>query len=222
LHLLYPRNSLRGISIRLMTRQGTHMSYLNKPTFDYFCLLREWLGGKGEILSYDYPCSDVVMHWSQGRVKVSISSTFFVPNFVTKNYKAVFFIWKFWRQNISYVKRTRKRWWNWLKEGTLRPACCYYTTKTEINTHYLTLSFTHTHFRTHTHSLTVTHALNIAPGLPPFFSIVWGQFHQHPTSSFCVCLFPKRKKDCKVISLFCALGICACKSCSKNIDEIEP
>jgi hypothetical protein len=32
----------------------------------------------------------------------------------------------------------------------------------------------------------------------------------------------KRKKDSQAISLFCAFGICRCKSCSKNVDEIDP
>jgi len=33
---------------------------------------------------------------------------------------------------------------------------------------------------------------------------------------------PKAQKYSKVVSLFCAFGICACKSCTKNVDEIDP
>jgi hypothetical protein len=40
------------------------------------------------------------------------------------------------------------------------------------------------------------------------------QFHQCSTSSFYVLRSQKRKKDSQVVNLFCAFGICACKSCS--------
>ncbi len=33
---------------------------------------------------------------------------------------------------------------------------------------------------------------------------------------------PKRKKYSQAVSLFCAFGICNCKSCTQNVDEIEP
>jgi len=33
---------------------------------------------------------------------------------------------------------------------------------------------------------------------------------------------PKGQKDRQVVSLFCAFGICASESCSKNIDKIDP
>jgi len=31
---------------------------------------------------------------------------------------------------------------------------------------------------------------------------------------------PKVQKDSKVVSIFCSFGICVCKSCSENVDEI--
>jgi len=50
---------------------------------------------------------------------------------------------------------------------------------------------------------------------------IWGQFHQHSTSSFYVYRSQKSKKDSQVVSLFCTFGICAPKSCTKNVDEID-
>jgi hypothetical protein len=49
----------------------------------------------------------------------------------------------------------------------------------------------------------------------------WCQFHQHYLSSFYACTSQKWKKDSQVVSLFCALGICAHKSCLQYIDEIS-
>jgi hypothetical protein len=40
------------------------------------------------------------------------------------------------------------------------------------------------------------------------------QFRQHLKSSFCVHRSLKCKKDLQLDCIFCALGICACKSCS--------
>ncbi len=50
----------------------------------------------------------------------------------------------------------------------------------------------------------------------------WGQYHQSSMSSFYTHRSQKRKKDSQVAGLFYIFGICACKSCSKNIDEIDP
>jgi hypothetical protein len=33
---------------------------------------------------------------------------------------------------------------------------------------------------------------------------------------------PKAQKDGQIVSLFCAFGIFASKSCSYNVDEIDP
>ncbi len=46
------------------------------------------------------------------------------------------------------------------------------------------------------------------------------QFHQQFMSSFYAHRFWKRKEDSKIVSPFCAFGICAQKSCSQNINEI--
>jgi len=46
------------------------------------------------------------------------------------------------------------------------------------------------------------------------FSGIWGQFHQHSTSSFNARRSQKRKKDRQVKQIFCAFGICGHKSCS--------
>jgi len=48
-----------------------------------------------------------------------------------------------------------------------------------------------------------------------------GQFHQRFKSSFYKRKSLKRKKYSKVVSLFCAFGICECKNCSWNVDEID-
>ncbi len=42
----------------------------------------------------------------------------------------------------------------------------------------------------------------------------WGQFHQHSSSSFCMCRSQKHKKDSQLDCLFCAFGICAREICS--------
>ncbi len=48
-----------------------------------------------------------------------------------------------------------------------------------------------------------------------------GNIHQCSTSSFCTCRSRKRKKDRQLNYLFVTFGICACKSCSLNIDKID-
>jgi len=48
------------------------------------------------------------------------------------------------------------------------------------------------------------------------------QFHQCFTSSFYQPRSIKYKKDWLLDCIFCTFGICACKSCSQNIDEIDP
>ncbi len=48
-----------------------------------------------------------------------------------------------------------------------------------------------------------------------------GQFHQQSTSSFYASRSRKRKKDSQGVNLLCAFGICARKSCSQNVDEID-
>jgi len=45
----------------------------------------------------------------------------------------------------------------------------------------------------------------------------WCQFHQGSTWSFYLHRSQKRKKDTKVVSLFCSFGICVCKSRSWNV-----
>ena len=47
-------------------------------------------------------------------------------------------------------------------------------------------------------------------------------FHQPSMSSFYARRSQKRKKDCQVKQLYCAFGICARKSCSYNLGEIDP
>ena len=48
---------------------------------------------------------------------------------------------------------------------------------------------------------------------PALCSETWGQFHQCSTSSFYTRRSQKCKKDSHVKQLFCAFGICWCKSC---------
>jgi len=48
---------------------------------------------------------------------------------------------------------------------------------------------------------------------------IWDRFHQHFMHSFYAQKSPKRKGyDC----IFCALGICKCKSCLLNVGDIDP
>ncbi len=54
------------------------------------------------------------------------------------------------------------------------------------------------------------------------YGVIWCQFHQHSTSSFYASRSQKRKKDSPVVSIFYAFGICSCKSCPQNVDEIDP
>ena len=55
-----------------------------------------------------------------------------------------------------------------------------------------------------------------------YILVLMGRFHQHFTSSFYTCRSQNRKKDCQVKQLYCAFGICASKSCSLNVGEIDP
>jgi len=48
------------------------------------------------------------------------------------------------------------------------------------------------------------------------------QFHQHFMSSIYTCRSQMRKKTVESCQSFCAFGICMHKSCSKNVDEIDP
>ena len=54
------------------------------------------------------------------------------------------------------------------------------------------------------------------------FFVIWNQFHQCSMSSFYACRSQMPKKDCQVKQLFCTFGICARKSCSVNVGEIDP
>jgi len=55
-----------------------------------------------------------------------------------------------------------------------------------------------------------------------FGSTYKGKFHQHSTSSFCACRSWKHKKTDNLNVSFDTFGICVQKSCSKNVDEIDP
>jgi len=50
---------------------------------------------------------------------------------------------------------------------------------------------------------------------------IFGQFHQHFTSSFYACRFQKHKKDWWLDCIFCTFRICSCKSWTLNTDEID-
>ena len=54
------------------------------------------------------------------------------------------------------------------------------------------------------------------------FNLFWGRFHQHFTRSFYSRRLQKGQKYNQADSLFCAFGICVCKSCLLNVGEIDP
>jgi hypothetical protein len=54
------------------------------------------------------------------------------------------------------------------------------------------------------------------------FIVNRAQFHQRSMYSFYARRSQKRKKDSQVVNLFYTFGICERKSCTKNIDEIDP
>ncbi len=54
------------------------------------------------------------------------------------------------------------------------------------------------------------------------FSETGAQFHQSSRYSFYASRSQKRKKDSQVVILFYAFGIYQHKSCTQNVDEIDP
>ena len=52
--------------------------------------------------------------------------------------------------------------------------------------------------------------------------VIWGQFHQHFTSSFYVRRSQKHQKNSQVQQLFALLGSACIKAGRKHIEEIDP
>ena len=50
----------------------------------------------------------------------------------------------------------------------------------------------------------------------------WSQFHQHVYTQLLCTQIPKAQKAALLDSLLCTFGVCACKSCLQNVDEIDP